>query len=311
MALVAAAATGVQVGAALVATRAVVGELAPGTLALVRYAIGVALLWPAWWWWRQRLPSTSARMPVRDQLIVAALGLLQFALPIVLLNVAVAHIHANLAALLYTTFPLMTLALVTVLGHEAWRPRTALGMLACLAGVAVALVAPLSHDSDASSAAGAARPALGAALALAAALCGAMCSVLYKPYLGRHSALAVGAWAMTASVLGLLPLALWEGGVALLVALSPRGWALVVFVGVSSGVGYLLWLWALANAAATRVTVFLALSPIAAALLGGWLLGEPWTVALGLGLVGVLLGLWLTSGGPDTHAGSGRRQLHR
>ena len=35
-----------------------------------------------------------------------------------------------------------------------------------------------------------------------------------------------------------------------------------MFIGLSSAGGYVLWLWALKNIAATRVTVFLALSPI-------------------------------------------------
>jgi hypothetical protein len=39
-ALLAAAATGVQVGAAIVASRFVVGEVPPLTLALMRYAVG-------------------------------------------------------------------------------------------------------------------------------------------------------------------------------------------------------------------------------------------------------------------------------
>jgi GNAT superfamily N-acetyltransferase len=48
-ALVAAAATGVQVGAAIVASRFVVGEVPPLTLALMRYAIGFLCLAPFAW----------------------------------------------------------------------------------------------------------------------------------------------------------------------------------------------------------------------------------------------------------------------
>ena len=43
-ALLAAAATGVQVGAAIVASRFVVSEVPPLTLALLRYAIGLSLI---------------------------------------------------------------------------------------------------------------------------------------------------------------------------------------------------------------------------------------------------------------------------
>ncbi|WP_404292827.1 EamA family transporter [Microvirga sp. RSM25] len=69
----------------------------------------------------------------------------------------------------------------------------------------------------------------------------------------------------------------------------------VLFIGLSSGIGYVLWLWALKHAAPTRVTVFLSLSPITAALLGVALLGEPFTVGVLLGLAGVVAGLWLAT----------------
>ncbi|MDP3828050.1 MAG: hypothetical protein Q8Q74_15970, partial [Polaromonas sp.] len=46
LALLAAAATGVQVGVAIVASRFVVADVPPLTLALLRYAIGFACLLP-------------------------------------------------------------------------------------------------------------------------------------------------------------------------------------------------------------------------------------------------------------------------
>ena len=54
LALIAAAATGVQVGASTVASRFLVGEIAPLTLALLRYAIGAACLVPVTIWLARR-----------------------------------------------------------------------------------------------------------------------------------------------------------------------------------------------------------------------------------------------------------------
>jgi len=71
------------------------------------------------------------------------------------------------------------------------------------------------------------------------------------------------------------------------------GWAAVVFIGLSSGVGYTLWLWALRHASPTRVTVFLALSPVTAAILGAILLAEPLRWMLLAGLACVVAGIWL------------------
>ena len=75
---------------------------------------------------------------------------------------------------------------------------------------------------------------------------------------------------------------------------TPLGWAAVVFIGVSSGVGYFLWLWALGHASPTRVTVFLALSPITAGILGVLLLGETLSFGLWAGLAAVVVGIRLT-----------------
>jgi drug/metabolite transporter (DMT)-like permease len=72
-----------------------------------------------------------------------------------------------------------------------------------------------------------------------------------------------------------------------------------VFIGLSSGGGYVLWLWALANTSATRVTVFLSLSPITAAGLGMLLLAEPVSSAMLAGLVCVVAGLWIAMRGSD------------
>jgi drug/metabolite transporter (DMT)-like permease len=74
---------------------------------------------------------------------------------------------------------------------------------------------------------------------------------------------------------------------------TANGWLAVVFIGVSSGVGYYLWLWALNHTTPTKVTVFLALSPITAAGLGALLLGERVSMMLFLGLACVAIGLWI------------------
>ena len=89
LALTAAAATGVQVGAAMVATRFVVGEVGPASLALLRYAIGVLCLLPF-----ILLVRPHVRMPPRDLVPIALLGVAQFGLLIALLNWGLARVPA-------------------------------------------------------------------------------------------------------------------------------------------------------------------------------------------------------------------------
>jgi drug/metabolite transporter (DMT)-like permease len=128
---------------------------------------------------------------------------------------------------------------------------------------------------------------------LASAACGALCSVLYRPYLRKYPALAVSVLAMLASVLALALVAAGEGFFLAPPHFSAAGWLAVGFIGLSSGVGYYLWLWALNHASATNVAVFLALSPVSATFLGALALAESPSPTALLGLSCVALGIWL------------------
>jgi len=134
---------------------------------------------------------------------------------------------------------------------------------------------------------------LGALAVLASAATGALCSVLCRPYLRRHSALAVGTLAMFASVLALALLAGAEGSFGQRPQFTAGRWGAILFIGASSSIGYFLWLWALRHAEPTRVTIFLSLSPVTAAILGALFLHESLTHWLVLGVACIVSGLWL------------------
>lgn len=278
----AAAAVGVQVGAAIVATRFVVGELGPATLAGLRYAIGLLTLLPF-------LLATQApvRIARRDLPLIALLGIGQFGLLIALMNIGLQTVAAAKAALLFASFPLLTLLVAAGLGHERLTWRKTWGVVLTLGGVAAALGPEALTWS---------RSLQGEGAVLASALCGAVCSVLYRPVLQRYPALPVGAWAMAAATVFLATWALFENTAVRVPQVSARGWGAIVFIGVSSGMGYFLWLWALKHAAASRVTLFLALSPLTAMLLGVLWLGEPLPIRLLAALVLVVAGLWVAQG---------------
>jgi drug/metabolite transporter (DMT)-like permease len=296
LALLAAAATGVQVGAAIVASRMVVADVPPLTLAMLRYGIGFLCLLPFVFkpWGSvtigKKTWSAVARLPLADVLAMAALGLGQFAILIALLNFGLQHIGAAQAALIFSLFPLLTLLLSAVLGREPISTRLLLGVLLSIAGVALSMAPKLSHVSSGLW--------WGELAVLASACVGAICSVFYRPYLQRYPTLNVSAFAMLASVLFLAALALQEDWPARVPNLLAQTWAVVTFIGASSGIGYFLWLYALKHESPTRVTVFLALNPLTAALLGALLLHEMldgWLMGA-IALIGA--GLWLATRRP-------------
>jgi drug/metabolite transporter (DMT)-like permease len=280
--IAAAAATGIQVGAAIVATRFVVGQTDPASLALLRYVIGFFCLLPFVVVSGQRM-----RFAPRDVIPIALLGITQFGILIALLNFGLRFIPSARAALIFALFPLLTMLIAAALGQERLSAAKSAGVALTIAGVALALGEKAVTTSNAPM------QWIGETAVFASAFSGALCSVLYRPYLRRYPTLPVSAFAMLASVAFLALLAAGEGFFAGFPRFTAGGWLAVAFIGVSSGIGYFLWLWALNHASPTRVTVFLALSPITAAVLGAALLGEPVsaTVLAGLGLVA--LGLWV------------------
>ncbi len=271
--------TGVQVGATVVATRFVIEQTDPITLALLRYAIGAICLTP--------FALAARRVPWRrrDLLPIAGLGIVQFAVVVALLNYALQSISAGRAALIFATFPLLTMLFAAALGRERLTLAKSAGVALTVLGVALTLgekaILPDSGNW------------LGEAAVLLSAASGALCSVLYRPFLQTYDPLPVGALAMLASVGFLAILAAPQGVFVDPPALTEGGWLAVGFIGLSSGISYWLWLWALRHASPTRVAAFLALGPATAFLLGAVFLGEPVSSLALLGLVAVVAGLWL------------------
>jgi drug/metabolite transporter (DMT)-like permease len=280
----------VLVGAAIVATRFAVGQVAPLTLAMLRYAIGAACLLPfAVAAWRASGATLRSVSPA-DAAAMAALGIGQFGILIALLNWGLQHVGAAHAALIFSLFPLLTLLLGAALGREQVTARLLAGVLLSIAGVALALTPKLQAPSGSGW--------WGELAVLASACTGALCSVLYRPYLQRYPTVPVSALAMLASVLFLAVAAASEAWLARVPHIGAAAWGAVAFIGVASAVGYFWWLYALKHESATRVTVFLALNPLTAALLGWALLAERLAPELLAALLLIGTGLWLATRAP-------------
>jgi drug/metabolite transporter (DMT)-like permease len=270
----------------MVATRFVVDQTGPASLALLRYAIGACCLIPV-----LLLTRSHVRIASRDMAPIALLGITQFGILIALLNYGLRSVPAGRAALIFATLPLLTSLVAATLGRERLTPSKLAGVLLTIAGVALAL-------GDRTLRPGAPDAAwLGELAVLASALSGAVCSVLYRPYLEKYPTLPVSTFAMLASVAFLAVLAAREGFFTSPPVLTSGGWLAVAFIGLGSGGGYYLWLWALNHGTPTQVTMFLALSPVTATMLGAWLLGEPVSRLLAVGLASVVAGLALAHRG--------------
>jgi len=274
LASLAAAIVGIQVGSAIVASRFVLDQTQPASLAFMRYGIGALCLLP--------FVLSTPRVPFlkRDLMPMALLGITQFGIVIALANYALQFIPAARVALIFATLPLQTMLFAALLRQESLTFFKTVGVTVTLLGVGLTL--------GESTLDGAWKVDL---IVLLSASAAAICTVLYRPYLKKYPTLQVSSFGMVASVLFLAFFAMREGFFDAVPSFTSLGWLAILFVGTSSGLGYYLWLWALNNTTPTKVTIFLALNPITATFLGALFLDEQPSFLLVVGLVCVVLGL--------------------
>lgn len=270
-------------GAAIVATRVAVVEAEPLAVAVLRYAgAGIVMILIAL--------VVRGTLRVRAQGIgpVLALGALQFGLFGWLFTASLQYVPAARAAMVLATMPVLTLVLAAVMGRERLTLPKALGAMLACGGVALAL-------GDRGLAVGE-QAWKGDVLMFAAALIGSLYNVLTGLYARHLPAVTMCAVQLPAGAAALFVALLLSGDVAALVAFDARGWLAIAFLATIGGAAsFYTWIWALERIAPSRVAVTVTLNPIAAALLGTVVLGEPLTTRLLLGLVGVVGGIALAN----------------
>ena len=131
-------------------------------------------------------------------------------------------------------------------------------------------------------------------LLLLSGVCFAAYSLLGRPVLARYPSIRVTAWSFLWGVVTTAPLAAVEWRVGSRAPWTAASVAAVLYLGiVITGLGYLVWNWALERVSAARAAIYLNVQPLVGALLGVAWLGEPMSVFTVAGGVLVVLGLWL------------------
>jgi drug/metabolite transporter (DMT)-like permease len=272
-------------GAAVGATRYVAGVIDPVALGAFRFGIGFCLLLP------MALLRTGESWPApHDWPAAAGLGLLLFGLFPLLFNASLHHTTAARGALALSALPLLTMAVAGVLRVEPFTRRKTIGVLVAMAGVGLALLSGLrTAPPDAWR---------GDLLMLAAALGMALYSVGSRPLIRRSGPLTFTAVAMAFGALCLTGIA-WRGGsFAPVVSFGTAQWLAIAYLGVFGGaIVFFLWAFALGRTTPTRVAISVTVNPVAAGLVGAWLLAEPVRWNLVAGLLAVLAGIVIAATG--------------
>lgn len=256
-------------------------ELSPAALTFVRAVLSCLVLVPL-------ALRRGTFGPLRAQLApLAVLSVLDVAGPFVLVAAGERAVPSSLAGMLIASVPLLV-ALLAVRFDDSERVsglRWA-GLVVGFAGVGLVLGVQVAGD---------ARALLGAGAVLLAGLAYAGASLFYKRTFAHEDALGVTAWVfLISAVLLAVPAALTapaqppDGGtIAATVALGILCTALV----------FVLWYRLIADIGAAKATVVTYVNPAVAVVLGVVLLGEPLTAGAVAGLLLVLAGSWLSTGG--------------
>lgn len=250
----------------LIFGRGVIGEVAPFTLAFLRWAAVALCLSPLAWRERAAVASVAAAHPG----LLLLLGFLGMWVCGALVYLALEKTSATNGTLIYTTSPVMILLIEALWLRRAIGLRAAVGSAIALAGVAAIVLKgrPLAlFDLDFNR---------GDLLFVAAAVSWAVYSLLLRtPVMAQLTNAALLAVVAAAGATTLAPFAAWEVVTGATMPATAAAWqAIAGIVIVSSLLAFLGFQFSVRRLGATRAGVFMYLMPVYGVGLAVFLLGE-------------------------------------
>lgn len=252
-------------GASFLFGKLALRELPASYVVLGRFTLASVLLLPLAW--RKAVPIQRSDVP---DFIMAAL--LMVPISFMLQFEGLARTTATRAALLVGAAPaLMALAATWRRGEHLSRMGwSAVGL--STVGVIIMVGWPAGSGS-----------LVGDGLVFASLLALTAWTLLNKRLLDRYPPMVITAYSMALGTIALAPFALWWDGPPPL-DLAPLTWTSVAVLGVGcTALTYSLWNWGLQRTDVSRSGVFINIEPLAGALLGVVLLGDPLTLSMALG----------------------------
>ena len=283
-----AAAVGMTVafGLSFVATKYALRGFEPLLLALLRFSLAGGILWVVW-----RLRSRGERVSRRELARLALLGFVSLTVYFSFENLGIARTSASEAAILIGAIPLFVVILNTFTLRERSTARQWVGIALSFAGIAALVL--LGGGAGGGS-------LTGNLLVLVASLSAGVYSILARRLLVSRPALFVTTFQNVFGALFMLPLALAEAALVGVRHPTPRATGGLLFLTVVCSItAYLLLNYAFRFIPASKVAVFINLTPIVAVAGAYALLGERFTPGQAVAAVVVVAGVWLTNSGGE------------
>jgi drug/metabolite transporter (DMT)-like permease len=283
--------------------KALFGLLSPGAFLFARYLMmplaGALLLLHANGW---RWP----RLPRRDVLQLAGLGLLAHTLHVSMVTFGIHWSTAFSSALIMACSPVFTLLILHHAGIEALTRGQVAGVVAACAGVLVFLSDKLLGGNFAATG--------GDLMMLTAAAFFSYYTVMSKPLIQRHGGKAVMAYALLAGSPPIVLLGLPAALEAPWGAMGAWHWFLLLWASlVSAFLGWLVWGWVNETRGVARTAPLQYLMPLAAGLVAWLATGERFTLlklgGAALTLAGVAWAQFAVAGRKPADAADSQAQI--
>ena len=271
-------------GMTVALTRLIIDQTDPLSLAFVRYGMAAVILIVI-----MMARRRVARMAQRDLMVIALLGIFMYAGFPYCMARALEDTTAARGALIFAAMPLITNMLGVVFRIEHLTALRSVAIVVAIGGVATALgenddtIAPNALQGD--------------AFMFLGILSAATFNVFSKQYLIRYGSLPVMVCAMLVGVSILFFMSLMFGEpFSGSLDFDIEGWFVVLLLAVPGG-ALMLFSWgrALQLITPTQAAITVGLNPLTAILLGAWMLSEPITPNILIGLVMIMVAIVLAN----------------
>jgi drug/metabolite transporter (DMT)-like permease len=258
-----------------------VDEVSPVFLSFVRVALAAAVLLPLAWR-SGALRGLGARWPA-----IAAFALLEIVIPFPLIAFGEERVSSSFAAILISALPL-TIAVLAIRFDQEERVGGSrlLGLFVGLSGVIVLLGLDVAGNAD---------ELIGALCILLATVGYAGGPLIVKRHLSSFDPIGTVTVAMALAAVALAPAALLSAPSEV-----PSGevlGSLAVLGVVCTALAFVLYFTLITEVGPSRASVITYVNPVVAVALGVAILGEPVTATAVAGLLLILAGSWLSTGG--------------
>jgi drug/metabolite transporter (DMT)-like permease len=282
---------------AFVAAKVALRELSPLTLAPLRAELAALVMLALYFTSarRGRAPKTSTPFDRRDVWRFFWIAVASVVCNQMLFTIGLNHTSVGHSALIIGTGPITILLASRAMRLELLTVNKLLGMVLSLGGVMI-----LALEKGMSLQAGTLK---GDLITLAGSLAFALYTVLSKRLAPKYDTFTMNLYVSVIGGVVLLPLAVWRACILDWGAVSWKGWAGLLYMGLlGSVVAYLIYYWALRHLAPSRLAAFTYFQPVLATILGMAVLGEQLTHNLLAGGALVLVGVYLAERMPRRKA---------